>query len=106
MVEIHEPTRVAIIVEGTPERVQRVVQSNPAIEQLVRNRWIWLACLHAESWALWEFRSTGFVPHTPKHTLAVVTGESAAWYQGRRGFLSPVAIVPEARAASSAGARA
>jgi len=23
----------------------------------------------------------------------VVTGESAAWYQGKRGFLPPVAIV-------------
>ena len=67
MVEIHEPTRLAIVVEGTPDRVWRVVQDNPATEQLVRNRWIWLACLDAESGALWELRSTGFVPHTPEH---------------------------------------
>jgi uncharacterized protein len=93
MVEIHEPTRLAIVVEGTPDRVRRAVQSNPAIERLVRNRWIWLACLDAGSGALWELRSTGFVPHTPEHALAVVTGESAAWYQGKRGFLPPVAIV-------------
>ena len=56
MVEIHEPTRLAIVVEGTPDRVRRVVQDNPAIEQLVRNRWIWLACLDVESGALWELR--------------------------------------------------
>src|SRR4029453_17967925 len=31
MVEIHEPTRLAIVVEGTPDRVRRVVQDNPAI---------------------------------------------------------------------------
>ena len=99
MVEIHEPTRLAIVVEGTPDRVWRVVQGNPAIERLVRNRWIWLACLDAESGALWELRSTGFVPHTPEHALAVVTGESAAWYQGKRGFLPPVAIVPGHRRA-------
>jgi hypothetical protein len=43
---------------------------------------------------LWEFRSTGFVPHKPEHARAVVTGESAAWYQGKRGFLPPVSIVP------------
>jgi uncharacterized protein YbcC (UPF0753/DUF2309 family) len=41
MVEIHEPTRLAIVVEGTPDRVRRVVEDNPAIERLVRNRWIW-----------------------------------------------------------------
>jgi len=102
MVEIHEPARVAIIVEGTPDRVQHTVEGNRALERLVRNRWIWLACLDAESGTLWEFRSKGFVQHTPKHALALVIGDSAAWYQGKRGFLSPVAIVPEEHAGMAA----
>ena len=106
MVEIHEPTRLAIVVEGVPDRLWRVVQDNPAIERLVRNRWIWLACLDADSGALWEFRSTGFVPHAPEHVLPVVTGESAAWYQGKRGFLPPVAIVPPGSAPGRPIARA
>jgi uncharacterized protein YbcC (UPF0753/DUF2309 family) len=93
MVEIHEPTRLAIVVEGTPDLVRRVVQDNPAIERLVRNRWIWFACLDTTSGVLWELRSTGFVPHAPEHALATVMGESADWYQGKRGFLPPVAIV-------------
>ena len=67
----------------------------PDIERLVRHRWIWLACLDAESGTLWELRATGFAAHTPEHALAVVAGESAAWYQGKRGFLPPVAIVRE-----------
>jgi uncharacterized protein YbcC (UPF0753/DUF2309 family) len=102
MVEIHEPTRLAIVVESTCDRLQRVVEANPAIERLVRHRWIWLACLDPESGALSEFRANGvsaeasakadFVAHRPEHTLPVVTGESAAWYQGKRGFLPPVAI--------------
>jgi uncharacterized protein YbcC (UPF0753/DUF2309 family) len=96
MVEIHEPVRLAIIVEATRERVQRLVHDNPDIERLVRNRWVWLACLSPESGALWEFRSTGFIQHRPEHPLPTVTGDSASWYQGKRGFLSPVAIVPEA----------
>ena len=104
MVEIHEPTRLAIVVEGTPDRVRRVLEDNPAIDQLVRNRWIWLACLDTRSGALWEMRSAGFVPHAPEHALATVAGESAAWYQGKRGFLPPVAIVqaPPTHAAPSA----
>jgi uncharacterized protein len=92
MVEIHEPTRLAIVVEGTREHLWRVVEANPTIERLVRNRWLWLACLDAESGALWELRASGFVAHTPEHALAVVAGESADWYQGKRGFLPPVAI--------------
>jgi uncharacterized protein YbcC (UPF0753/DUF2309 family) len=96
MVEIHEPTRLAIVVEGPRDRLQRVVASNPAIERLVRNRWIWLASLGPESDTLYEFRASGFVAHTAEHSLAVVAGESAAWYQDKRGFLPPVAIVREA----------
>jgi hypothetical protein len=41
---------------------------------------------------LWELRATGFVAHAREHALAVVAGDSAAWYQGKRGFLPPVAI--------------
>jgi uncharacterized protein YbcC (UPF0753/DUF2309 family) len=94
MVEIHEPTRLAIVVEGDRDVLRRVVGANPQIARLVRNRWVWLACLDAASGGLWELRSTGFVPHVPEHALAVVAGDSAAWYQGKRGFLPPVAIVP------------
>jgi uncharacterized protein YbcC (UPF0753/DUF2309 family) len=92
MVEIHEPTRLAIVVESTPDRLQRVVEANLAIARLVQHRWIWLACLDPESGALSELRANGFVAHRSEHSLPVVTGESAAWYQGKRGFLPPVVI--------------
>jgi uncharacterized protein YbcC (UPF0753/DUF2309 family) len=106
MVEIHEPTRLTVIVEGTPDLVERAVRGNAAIEQLVRNRWLWLACLDPESGTLRELRSTGFVAHTPKHALPVVMGDSAAWYQGKRGFLSPAAISPKPSLASRIGSSA
>src|SRR5262249_7523112 len=94
MVEIHEPTRLTIVVAAPPARVHRVVRENPEIDRLVRNRWIWLACLDAATGALWELRATGFVAHAPKHPLTVVTGESGDWYRGKRGFLHPASIVP------------
>jgi uncharacterized protein YbcC (UPF0753/DUF2309 family) len=102
MVEIHEPTRLTLVVEGPRDRVLRVVQGNPGIDRLVRNRWIWLACLDPQSGALWEWGSTGFVHHRPEHALSVVTGDSAAWYSAKRGFLSPVSIVPTPAAGVSA----
>jgi uncharacterized protein len=94
MVEIHEPTRLAIVVEGPRDRLSQVVQRNPSIEQLVRNRWIWLASLDSGSGELWELRDAGFVRHAPQHPLGVVAGDSATWYQGKRGFLPPVAVAP------------
>lgn len=94
MVEIHEPARLAIVVEAPVERLSRVLRENPAVARLVRNRWIWIASLDPRSGALAEWRPDGFVPHVPEHLLPVVTGQSSDWYQGKRGFLPPVAIVP------------
>jgi uncharacterized protein YbcC (UPF0753/DUF2309 family) len=96
MVEIHEPTRLAIVVEAKPDRVLDVVRRHPHIERLVENRWIWLACLDAESGTLWERRSEGFVAHTTEHPLVTVVGPSAAWYEGKGGFLPPVALIAPA----------
>jgi len=101
MVEIHEPARLTIVVEAIRNRVSSVVQANPGIERLVRNRWCWLACLDPASDVLWEWRGNDFVQHTPQHALSVVTGGSAAWYSGKRGFLSPVSIVPAIDASQS-----
>jgi uncharacterized protein YbcC (UPF0753/DUF2309 family) len=102
MVEIHEPARLAIVVEASAERLSRVLQDNPMVDQLVRNRWIWIACLDPDSGALSEWRSSGFARHVLEHALPVVTGESSDWYQGKRGFLTPVAIMPRPSAAASA----
>jgi hypothetical protein len=106
MVEIHEPARLALVVEADRGRVERVVRANADIERLVVNRWIWLACLDPATGALWEWRSTGFAAHKVKQALGVVVGDSAEWYQGKRGFLPPVAIVtdPHAIPASRPGA--
>jgi uncharacterized protein len=95
MVEIHEPTRLAIVVEAPAERVLQIVRANPVIERFVTNRWLWLASLDVHTGALWELRRGTFVRHEPDHALPSVAGTSATWYQGKRGFLPPVEIVPE-----------
>ena len=84
------------IVEATTERLSRILRDDPATERLVRNRWIRLACLDPESGSLSEWRPEGFVRHAPETTLPIVVGQSSDWYQGKRGFLPPAAIVPAA----------
>ena len=97
MVEIHEPTRLSMVVEASPDRLRQVVDGNATIGRLVRNRWIWLACLAPETGTLWEWRSTGLVAHRAEHPLSEITGDSSAWFQGKRGFLAPVVIEPPPR---------
>jgi uncharacterized protein YbcC (UPF0753/DUF2309 family) len=96
MVEIHEPVRLTVVIEAPPDRVLRALRSHGPTERLVANRWLWLACIDPNSGAVSELRAEGFVPRPPEQPLASVTGESAAWYQGRRGFLPPAAILPAA----------
>ena len=74
MVEIHEPTRLAIVVESPRDRLWCAVRGNSDIERLVQNRWVWLACLDPESGALWEFRSAGFVAYAPEHAAGCGRG--------------------------------
>src|SRR4029434_6964046 len=53
MVEIHEPTRLAIVVEGTRDRLLHVVQGNPGIERLAPNPWVLLSRLRVHSGAVY-----------------------------------------------------
>jgi uncharacterized protein YbcC (UPF0753/DUF2309 family) len=104
MVEIHEPARLAIVVEAPHDRVLRVLRHDSNIDRLVRNRWIWLACLDPESGAVVELAADSFRPQTIDQPLPVVRGDSATWYQGKRGFVAPASIVPAGSGAAGASA--
>lgn len=49
MVEIHEPIRLLIMIEQTPEIIQQVITANKPIFQWIENEWVKLACIHPES---------------------------------------------------------
>jgi uncharacterized protein YbcC (UPF0753/DUF2309 family) len=100
MVEVHEPVRLAIVVEGPLDRLRHVVRANPAIERLFRNRWIWLACLDSDSGSLAELRDLDEVVRTPEHVLATVRGDSVDWYRGKSGFVPPAEIVSNVAASA------
>ncbi|MGH9408264.1 MAG: putative inorganic carbon transporter subunit DabA, partial [Vicinamibacterales bacterium] len=93
MVEIHEPVRLALVIEAPRDRVLRALDRHPPIARLVHGRWMWLACLDPDSGRLWEFGGQEFVARTPEHPLPVIPGGSFAWYQGKRGFVPPAAIL-------------
>lgn len=104
MVEIHEPVRLTVVVEADVARVEGALAANPGILRLVRNGWIWLACLAPDSSALWAHGPAGFELHRPQQVLPALAGGSASWYRGKHGFLPPVALA-RARPESAAGGR-
>lgn len=91
-VEIHEPVRVAMLVETTPERLAAVVAASEQLSRLVRNRWLYLASLSPDKSEIHDFASGEPRLYVPQHPLAVVPGPSANWFRGKRGHLGFVQI--------------
>lgn len=92
MVEIHEPVRLLMIVESTPERVWKTFQANAGILEFVVNHWVRLAVIDPDTGAIAVYRDGRFEPFTPSGEPLPVSAGSVKYYQGRMEHL-PVARV-------------
>ena len=92
MVEIHEPVRVLIVVEATPDRLRQIVAANDDLARLLQNRWIQMAAWNPATAELASFTRRGFVLHRREETELPRAASSRAWYGGRRGFLPYASI--------------
>ncbi len=102
MVEIHEPVRLLIICETTPEVMIDVLKQNPALGSMAANGWIQLAVLSPDSSELSVYQSNTFVPYTPAAKSLPTAHSSLDWYRGWREHLEFAEI---ASTASSVGGR-
>ncbi|MCL4232910.1 MAG: DUF2309 family protein [Deltaproteobacteria bacterium] len=89
MVEIHEPVRLLMVVEGDPVRVRAVLDRLPAVRQLVANGWVTLATLAPRSSAidLFDAERGEFVRQVPESGAPAVVESSLRWYEGRSDHL-------------------
>ncbi len=94
MVEIHEPVRLLVVVEATPELVLRVASSLPSVLRLIENGWVRLATLDPASSRLQLFRDGALSPYEPEDVALPSVASSAAWYGGQRGHLGGAEIRP------------
>ena len=92
MVEIHEPVRLLVVVESTPEQLQQILDTTPALVPLIQNRWIQLAALDPESDQCFLLTAQGFVAQHPVATCLKPYERSADYYSGQRNFLPPAQI--------------
>lgn len=92
MLEIHEPVRLSIVVEATPEVLRRAVERDAYLGRLVRGGWLYLAALHPTERTLFEIDGTGARAYSAEDPLPVVRGSSRAHYAGHAEHLPFVRI--------------
>ncbi|MDE2489368.1 MAG: DUF2309 domain-containing protein [Elusimicrobia bacterium] len=94
MVEIHEPVRLFLVVECSPEDLERVLERLPSVRGLLDRRWLFAAALDPESGVLRLREASGYREWSPEAPVPRAAGDSAAWYAGRRDHLPIAEIVP------------
>lgn len=104
MVEIHEPMRLLLIVDATPEALLAVAGRQAEVAELVVNQWIQLVAADPTTGAMHVFEDGRFVPYEPTPTLLPVVERSAEWHMRTRDHVPP-ALVRRALPESAVGPR-
>ena len=88
-VEIHEPVRLLVVIDAPPERIVAAIGRVPAVDRLVKNRWVQLAAWHGPRGLSW-FDGGRFVAYDPEADRLPTVPRSIDWFGGHRGHLPPV----------------
>jgi uncharacterized protein YbcC (UPF0753/DUF2309 family) len=105
MVEIHEPMRLLVIVDATPEALLAVAGRQAEVAELVGKAWVQLVSVHPETGEMAVFEHGAFVPYMPRPTLLPVVERSAEWHMRTRAHVQPALVrraLPEVSAAGGA----
>lgn len=96
MVEIHEPLRLLMLIETTPEVLESIMDRVASIGQLVRNEWVQMATIGPESGSIHLYRQGAFHRHSLDSSELPVVSSSLDWYRSRRESLGFASIDPHA----------
>lgn len=97
MVEIHEPMRLLVVVEQTPEILTAIIVRQPPLQELINNAWIILAAKDPSTAAIEQYcPQRGWLPWSGDSVLPQV-GRSADWFTGEREALAPALLLGAAR---------
>jgi hypothetical protein len=106
-VEIHEPLRLLVVIDATPEKIITAVAPLAGVRQLIENRWIHLVSWEPQTGALSVYERGRFVPYVPELNDIPVVDRSVSWYAGRRDHLAPARVLAALpRRAATAGSHA
>ncbi|WP_373650030.1 DUF2309 domain-containing protein [Schlesneria sp. DSM 10557] len=86
-VEIHEPVRLLMIIETTPDGIRRIMERSETVRNIIQNGWVQLALLDPDSNQILVFREDEFHRYQPTNTDLPQAMTSADWYRGWREHL-------------------
>ena len=86
-VEIHEPVRLLMIIETTPDGIRRIMSRSQVVSNIIKNGWVQLALLDADSNRILVYRDDEFHVYAPSITDLPKAPTSADWYRGWREHL-------------------
>jgi len=92
MVEIHEPMRLMVVVEGSPKAVEEALEGHDGVTRLTQNRWILVAAYDPDRGEASFLEPSGWVRHELESTALPTASSSREWYDGHRDCLHPVRI--------------
>ncbi len=90
MVEVHEPVRLLLIVENTPEKIMEAVHRSSEVTELVANRWIRLVSMSPDG-TVRVYRDGVFESLNETVKIPAIPS-SVEWYRGKLEHL-PIAHV-------------
>jgi uncharacterized protein YbcC (UPF0753/DUF2309 family) len=94
MAEIHEPVRLLVVCETSPEVIRHVLANNPMGKALTENGWVQLALQSPNTNDLLVYQSGEFRPYRPQADHLPRAASSADWYRGWRDHLEFAEIGP------------
>jgi uncharacterized protein YbcC (UPF0753/DUF2309 family) len=56
MTEVHDPVRLLVLVEQTPDIALEAARANQGVFEFVENEWVHYCCLHPASREVWMYR--------------------------------------------------
>ena len=86
-VEIHEPVRLLIVIESTPDGIRQIMSRSEGVRNIIHNGWVQLALLDPHSNQILVYREDEFHVYQPSITSLPKANSSAEWYRGWREHL-------------------
>ncbi|HMW25459.1 MAG TPA: Na-translocating system protein MpsB, partial [Ferruginibacter sp.] len=65
MIEVHDPVRLLVIVEQSPEIVLQAIQSSPEVFEWYKNEWVHIVAFHPREKQFYYFRDGAFSTYEP-----------------------------------------
>ncbi|MCC7000730.1 MAG: DUF2309 domain-containing protein [Gemmatimonadaceae bacterium] len=92
MVELHEPMRLLLIVDATPESLLAVASRQAEVAELVTKEWVQLVSVHPLTGDLQVFKAGAFHAYTPEAITLPVVDRSVEWHGRSREFVAPAQV--------------